>query len=289
MKSFLKFSLVIGFISLAAVLLSPILYEVLPWDFKFERIFNRIIMIGVLLAVVAFVRIRRETIQRFGLIWSKKSFPDLSFGFACGVGVLLLLGGAKFLLGSGVWAPKDMSILEILGKIGFVFCSAMIIGVIEEFFFRGFIFDAFQKRFRFNLILSMVFTNVFYALIHFVSYRKPFIDDTPNFSDSFHLLISPFLQLRFIDEFWPAALGLFIFGIVLNILFCRTNSLFASIGLHAGCVFFLKMDGSFVDFPSNQTILYTSSKMYDGVLGWVFLTLLGFFVYFTVQQRHLHE
>ena len=60
MKGFLKFIAIFASILIIAALLSPILYDFLP--FKFERIFNRIVMIGTLLAIVIFVRVKKENL-----------------------------------------------------------------------------------------------------------------------------------------------------------------------------------------------------------------------------------
>ena len=56
----------------------------------------------------------------------------------------------------------------------------------------------------------------------------------------------------------------------------RAGSLYPAMGVHAGCVFFLKLDGKFVEFLHNDSVpFWGSTQIYDGMLGWVFLVLLG--------------
>ena len=105
MKGFLKFIAIFSGILLVSAFLAPILYDFLP--FKFERIFNRIVMIGTLLAIVIFVRVNKETFSRLGLMWKKASPALLVTGFLAGVLTLsatsalnVFLGHANFVVPS---------------------------------------------------------------------------------------------------------------------------------------------------------------------------------------------
>lgn len=272
MKSFLKFLAVVAVISFLSVALTPWLYDVLPWRFKFERIFNRLIMIGTITTVVFFVRIRADTLKRYGLWWDgKRSAIYLLQGFGLGFGALALLAAFKITLGLGSWTPAAYSAGFYFGKILVLLATGFLIGTIEEFFFRGFIFNTFKEKFRWNLPLCIVGTNLFYALVHFVSFKKPFIDSDPNWHDSLKLLWYPFLQLAYFQAYWHEAVGLFVFGILLNYIVLRTRSLYPAIALHAGCVFFIKLDGLLMQFTNQNVILFSSAKMYDGLMGWLVL------------------
>ncbi len=285
MKNWVKFTLAIVVILTASVILSPILYKNLPWDFKFERIFNRIFMIGTLGAVILFVRIRRETLEKYGLIWRSGSAGLAMKGFFLGVGTLLALAGVKASSGAVTWAPS-VSVLAFFLKALGIFLTAFLIGIIEEFFFRGFIYDSFRKRFQWPLLGALLATNVFYSLVHFVAYRKPFIDDDPGFLDSLRLAVVPFTQLQYFPEYWHAALGLFIFGLVLNFIRIHTDSLYPAIGLHAGCVFFIKTDGMLVNYLNPNPLFWSGEKMYDGAVGWVFLAAMSLVVPLLFPKRN---
>ena len=274
MKSFLKVIAIVAAIVLLSAILAPIIFPFLPY--KFERVFNRLVMIGSLIAVVCFVRIRRETLERLGLIWhGKQSLYFLIEAFVAGVVTLGVLSAVKIYLGQGVWAPQVFSALSITLKVLELIATGLLIGVVEEFFFRGFVFTSFRNNLGWGVVASVIVTNVFYSLLHFVSFEKPFIGPEPTFFDSLKLVAMPFAAILKLPSFWPAALGLFLFGVVLNLLLINSKSLYPSIGLHAGCVFFIKLDGLFTNFSNDSVLLLSSSKMYDGVLGWIFLLGMG--------------
>jgi len=272
MRSLVKFLTIFTSILVVSALLAPFLFDILP--FKFERIFNRLIMIFSLVAIVIFVRFRKETFKNYGLVWRHDSFRLLLTGLGAGVVTLVLLAGLKLALGKAVMSIAERSLLA-WGGIGIkLLMTGLLIGVIEEFFFRGFIFSNLRKRFGWNIVLSVIVTSVFYSLIHFISKSKPFIGPDPTVLDSFRLMAAPFSSLLEWHSFWPAAVGLFLFGVILNDLVIRSGSLYPSIGLHAGCVLFIKMDGLLIDYSRADVFLFASDKMYDGVLGWVFLIVM---------------
>jgi len=62
---------------------------------------------------------------------------------------------------------------------------------------------------------------------------------------------------------------------VLNCVAVRSGSLYPSIGLHAGCVLYVKTDVLFLQFHEKERLLYASGKFYDGALGWFFIVVIG--------------
>ncbi len=275
MKSFLKFLLIVAGILFLSVFLAPLLYRVLP--FKFERIFNRLVMIFSLAAIFLFVRFRRETFERYGLTaLSPENRRDLSIGFLAGIVTLAILAAVKIGLGYAFWRPEPLTFFNFCFQTLRWILAGLLIGLIEEFFFRGVIFQAFVYRLKWKLPVSVAVTSFFYSLVHFLSHKKPFVGPEPTWIDSLRLVAAPFQALQHWPEFWPEAAGLFLFGIILNLLVIQTKSLYPAIGLHAGCVFFVKMDGLFVDFLDAQNkIFFGSKKMYDGLIGWLFLLVMG--------------
>ena len=116
MKPWLKFFISILVIALLSAILAPILFKFLPY--KFERIFNRLIMIGTLGAVFLFVRIRRETFQAYGMSWQgKTSLRYFTVSFWVALITMLLLASLKFVFGFLVWSPQEMTTLEFITKI----------------------------------------------------------------------------------------------------------------------------------------------------------------------------
>lgn len=273
MKSFLKFLLVFGTILLLSAFLAPILFRFLP--FKFERIFNRLIMIFSIAAAFFFVRIGRETFVHYGMGWRFDSMKLFWQGFGLGVLTLVLLVSAEIFAGAAAWSPQPFQAGFYAGALAKALLTGVVVGVIEEFFFRGFVYSWIKDRWRWPWILSVGMTSVFYSLIHFVSRNRPFIGPHPEFVDSLKLMTAPFMAFQMWPELWPHALGLFLFGVVLNMTSIRSGSLYPSIGLHAGCVFFVKSDALFVEFLGKGSKVWPGSAMVDGLAGWIFLLLLG--------------
>lgn len=277
MKGFLKFTAVFAGILLLSAFLTPILFDFLP--FKFERIFNRLVMIGTLLAIVVFVRIRKETLIRFGLIWDKASPGLFAAGFLAGILVLSATSALNVTFGHARFVVPSFSAAEWGSKLLLAFFTGLLIGVIEEFFFRGFVFRQLQGILKGCVVPAVLVTSVFYGLIHFIGMKKIFVGPDPGFSDGLKLIAAPFISLMDWPNFWPEAVGLFLFGIALNSAVCRTGSLYPSIGLHAGCVFFIRLDDLFLKFQGPKTLFWGSKIVYDGMVGWAFLALLAIILY----------
>jgi len=281
MKSFLKFIAVFFGILLISAVLAPFLYTVLPY--KFERIFNRIVMILSLAAVWFFLIGKKFSPKDYGLQWVRRdSRFYLMAGVLTGLSVLAVFSTVKVWVGQADWIRPEG--LQFLSKFFAALGAGFLIAFIEEFFFRGFIYKTLCK-WRWPFVLSVVATSAFYAIIHFVSFEKPFVDSTPTIIDGLRLVAAPFLSLLQFSRYWPEALGLFLFGLILNHVSVKAGSLYPSIGLHAGCVLYVKSDALFLTFYEKERLIYASGKFYDGLLGWGFLIVMGVVLSLLIQGR----
>lgn len=272
MKSFFKFLAVCLVILFASALLTPWLFTFLPY--KFEKIFNRLVMVSSVAAAILFVRIRRETFADYGLLWRRDRLSLFLTGFWAAFLTLVILTGVRMVLGSSAWAVHEWKwrwIWRIVRYLG----AALLIGTVEEFFFRGFIFRTLKDRFAWGMGWSVAGTSLFYSLVHFLNEATPLIGPEPTVWDSLRLMAAPFLSLADWRSIAPAALGLFLFGLILNGLVIRTRTLYPAIGVHAGGVFFLKIDGFFVDSFDVEPLYIGTNQMIDGMLGWFALALLA--------------
>jgi membrane protease YdiL (CAAX protease family) len=276
MKGFLKFIGVLAVILLLSAVLTPLFYNFFQTfhPFKFERIFNRIVMILSLVAVACFVRIKKETLMSYGLSWKPQSLRLLGKGFMAGVLILGVVGVLRLLFGQAVFAPDPHSWGEWVGKFSLALATALLIGAMEEFFFRGFIFRSLLHLLKNRVFLSVMITTSFYAIIHFVGIKKIFVDSSPDLIDGLRLIVAPFLSLVQWPKFWPEAAGLFLFGLALNGAAYRSGSLYPAIGFHTGCIFFVKLDDSFLQYPTGWTLFWGSKILYDGLVGWFFLAVM---------------
>jgi membrane protease YdiL (CAAX protease family) len=276
MKGFFKSLVVFAVILLLSAFLAPIFYEFFQkfHPYKFERIFQRIVMIGSLLAAVLFVRIRKDTLARYGLMWEPRSLGLLAKGFLMGISALCILAGIRLSYGQAVWRPDQLSAGVWAAKIAAALGTGLLIGLMEEFFFRGFVFRSLLKTLKGKLVVSVLITTALYSIVHFIGMKKIFVDSTPTFIDGIRMIGAPFVSLAMWPKFWPEAVGLFFFGLALFAAVWRTGSLYISIGLHAGCVFFVRMDDLFIKTQVKRSLLFGSKILYDGLLGWFVLIVL---------------
>ncbi len=278
MKSVFKFLAIFLSILVLSVVLTPILYDLMP-SFKFGRIFNRVVMILTLVAVALFVKIKKETFAAYKMDWQKQSLVFFLKGFGIAIVTLLIFSAVSLLGVNSQIALRDLPYLEWARKLVGCFLAAVLIGTIEEFFFRGFVFTGLRdKLFRGGTALAMIATSLFYSSLHFVSVKKPEISTSPGIADSLKLVLAPIQSFAEWQSVWPAFVGLFLFGLALNFALTRSRSLWTSIGLHAGCVFFIKSAGLFMRFSNDNVFFWATKKVYDGVVGWIFLMLILVFI-----------
>ncbi len=285
MKGFLKFILVFAAILLLSAFLAPLFYDFFQMfhTYKFERIFQRIVMILSLVAVVMFVRVKKEALISYGALWKPESLGLFGKGFVTGLVVLGLVGVLRVFSGQATFAPDSFSWGGWSIKISLAFGTALLIGFMEEFFFRGFIFRSLLNLTKNRVFLCVLVATLFYTIIHFIGMKKIFVEADPNFIDGLRLIGAPFLSLAQWPKFWPQAAGLFLFGLALIGAAYRSGSLYPAIGLHAGCVFYVKLDDSFVQFHAAPSFLWGSKILYDGFVGWCFLAAMAI-LFWTIKK-----
>jgi membrane protease YdiL (CAAX protease family) len=274
MKGPLKFGAVLVGVVLSSAVLAPVLHDLLPYPF--ERILKRLLMVGAILGVVVFVRFRRDMFVRFGMAWTPDSARFLLTGFVTGLASLIVFAIVSTVAGHADVALRQLTGLQWTRRIAGGLLTGVLVGILEEFLSRGFVFTYLRDRvFRGRAVPGMIAASLLYASLHFLNVRKPVISPDPGLADSFKLILAPVQSLADWPTMWPAAVGLFLFGMVLNGCVIRTGSLYPSIGLHAGCVTFLRVVGLFIRFGRTNVVLWSTRRVYDGALGWAFLLLIG--------------
>ena len=280
-RQVLKF--LIGFVGVLALsaFLAPWLYTFLP--FKFNRILRRLIMIGTLALVFWFLRVRRTSLGRLGLGWSKESLQLLGVGFPSGIFLAGTITLVQWSLGARFWYVHETDLVHWIGFFFKGLGAGFLIGALEEFFFRGFLFLTLAELW--NKKVSLIVTNLIYALVHFFPKGIPLLGSEPTVSDSFRILGS-IIFAWFRPEILPALAGLFLFGLLLSFVFLRTGSLLPAIGVHAGAVFALKLNRRFLPEISERMGIFSGSKnLYDGVAGLLTLMLAAFWLGRGVERR----
>ena len=282
-RSLLKFLFGFIVVLIVSALLAPWLHTFLP--FKFDRILRRLIMIGTLLLVWGLVRSRRESLKELGLKRSSQGFVFLGKGFLFGLGLVVLLSLAQWYLGARFWQLSNKGGWHWIGYFFKAFGAGILIGAIEEFFFRGFMF--FMLRELWNAPASLMVTNLIYALVHFFPKGRVFVGTNPTMGDSFRILgsaVTP--STSTLLEMFPSMAGLFLFGLILSFLFLRTRTLYTSMGVHAGAIFALKLNRRFLpEISDKMNFLSGTKNLYDGIAGLAILAIVTFLTGLWARRR----
>jgi len=228
-------------------------------------------MVGTLALVFGFLRARRESLSQVGLGWRKESFRLLAAGFLSGIFLAGTITLVQLGLGARFWHVQETDWGHWVGFFLKGLGAGFLIGTLEEFFFRGFLFLTLTELWTRKA--GLIVTNLIYALVHFFPKGGPLLGPEPTAADSFRILGAVVLTW-FRPEILPALFGLFLFGLLLSFVFLRTGSLFPAIGVHAGAVFTLKLNRRFLPELSQKMGMLSGSKnLYDGIAGLLILAL----------------
>jgi len=282
----LKF--VLGFVGILIIsaMTAPLLALWLP--FSFPRVLSRIVLVLTVGWLVLFIsKSGGFDLRKYGLVWEKGSSLRLLQGLLLGFGILLVMSVIEIPFGVRTWQFTFGQTVWSLKILKYIF-SALFIGLFEEFLFRGLLFRTFSPRTR--LIPALFLTNIIYSLSHFLRYSGTDTFPHPDFFSSLQVygsILTPFTQP---GDIWPGAIGLFLFGMVLSYSYLRTENLILAIGLHAGAVFFLKMDRWFIHVETEQhKIWFGGTDLHASVIGWVFILLMGVGVRLLLGVRQKKE
>lgn len=107
---------------------------------------------------------------------------------------------------------SDVSVIKIIGQLLFGFIATFMLALTEEIMFRGTLYPYFAQWLR--PIVAVFITSLLFMLVHFFP--------------------SPVAQIQ---KDPPIATGLFLLGLMLNLIFISAGSMYANIGTHAGLVY----------------------------------------------------
>lgn len=146
--------------------------------------------------------------------------------------------------------------LSLIFRILFGFFVVFLLAWTEELIFRGTIFLYFVQHFK--PLISLLLTSIIFMFAHNISGTLT-------------------LQL---------GIGLFLLGMLLNLIFIKTEKLYASMGAHAGLVFvkvFLRRVPLLVFLPEVQLPFWMSKDLRTSpIIHGLFLILIIFFI---IQNR----
>ena len=252
-------------------------------DYPFSRIFNRVFMImGILLFFPCFRFLKIRSVEDLGLTHLRRDYGYIFIGAGLAVGSFAIL--VALMTAVEVFQPEwRVTLAAGLLNAFKAMMTGLTVGLIEEVFFRGMIFN--RLRDEWSPVGAYAVANALYSAAHFIKpAQKSYVQDFDPWLGFVHLArtFEPFTDPV---TLLPGFFGLFLLGIVLSYAFARTGSLYLSIGLHMGWVLAIKSINSYGGYSgADLGWIFGSAnpRFVSGVATWIgFLTVLILVHYLT--------
>jgi hypothetical protein len=266
---------------LGGALLAPWLYDVTQWAGgpfpwaeglarqPFHRFVNRS-MLG--LAVIGLWPLARglglRSWRKLGLTNPAGQGRNLTTGLVLGFVSLAVVAVAAVAGGARQWdlAHSAAKWLAHLANAGF---AALLVSVLEEVVFRGALFGGLRRHWRWPSALAV--SSAIYALVHFL--QKPASPTVITWSSGLATLGAMLGGAVEFERLVPGFFNLCLAGALLGLAYQRTGTLYFSIGLHAGWIFWLKSYGFLTEAGSEDAVwLWGTGRLIDG---WLALGVLA--------------
>lgn len=201
---------------------------------RFERVATRCVQISALLLIWPCLK-RSGTVARVApmLRWSRERGRCFMRWFAYGVASMVAVYLVGFAIGMYRFDPLWSGTARMPTGLLKALLSAVVVGLLEEYLFRGFIFGVLRERLQ--LWGAAIVSSVFFSLVHFLRPRLPAPLETITWTSGFELIPHMFTLFRPVYD-WDFALTLFFMGLTLCALLTRHGHLYGIAGLHAGWV-----------------------------------------------------
>jgi len=253
---------------LLAALVSPLAFHALE-SFHFHRVFNRIAELLFLLGTVVLVR-RLAITDRVTLGFGGPFPRQLAvafLGLCVGICLMSAVALGLFVLDIRDWKPgQEGSLSMVMDLLPAALLSGLLVGLIEETFFRGAMYGAIRQRG--SAVMAMILTAVLYSAVHFLGEKFRIPAEEVDWSSGFVLLGKFFnayaRPLSIVDDFVALALLGVFFAVVRE----RTGHIGMCIGLHAGFVTVIAMlrEASVPVYDQPWSVLIGHT---DGIVGWL--------------------
>lgn len=229
------------------------------FDSPFRRVNDRVVLVLVLIFLAPAYKLSGMRGRAdFGI--PKRSDRLRLFGAGLGAAaasMLLVYGIGLF---AGVYAPAPLA-GGLAGELLKIILGMLLIGVIEEILFRGFILNALRKSL--GALPAILLSSALFASVHFIKPAEPAVTD--QWYSGLLLLSKPFAQAG--PTFLPEVCTLFCMGTVLATLSHWTRSVYIAVGLHAGWVWIMMLFRLFTENQGKLIWLYGPGEWISR--GWI--------------------
>lgn len=267
MRSYIKIVTLLMFSIFITIFVSPIIASILP--FHLYRIMGRVALITTFLLFLYYRdKLGFHSIREMGFEFGRRWWLLLVTGFGLG---LLSLGiiSAGMLYAFIRFVEPGIYTINWLGCLTKYILIGFTVAFIEEFFFRGFIFQALLRDC--GIIASLIITNLLYSIVHFL---KPVVFDhieVLNLFSSINAIGYFFIPLfKEFQNLWPSLFGLFLVGVVLSMAYRKIGQLSLPIGLHAGWIVGIKLLSLGTDVAFSDSF-WLSGNVVSQPISWIVL------------------
>jgi membrane protease YdiL (CAAX protease family) len=197
--------------------------------------------------------------------WLKDAWKGFLLGFLT-LGVVAagaVLSRSRVLIFNGEFGPLASALAIAAG-------TAVLVSFLEELLFRGVVFSALRQIYHWSI--ALLASSGLYSIVHF--FQKPTHTEDVTWTSGLEFL--PMMLRGFVDSTLvvPGFVVLLLAGAVLAAVYQRRGTLFFSIGVHAGWIFWLKSYGALTRRgPAYNESLWGSGKITDGWMAALVLLL----------------
>lgn len=269
----------------AGALIAPWIFWALPatgnaWlaGQPFRRVFDRCVMLAALAGLWPLLRsLGIRSCADLGFRYVVRWRAQLLAGIGLGIASFLVAGIASVALGARHFdlARAEGHLLSSLLKFAL---AGIVVGLIEEAFFRGGLQGALQRAWPAKIALPVA--SVIYSALHFLKPAGVVINaGDVRWHTGFDCLAEVFSRSLATPGVGLAFVTLLLVGLILGWAFIRTRALYLSIGLHAGWVFTLKTYVLLTDGRATDATRWLGGgQLTENVLTWPVLLVVVFAV-----------
>ncbi len=291
LRAVLVFLLVFATALLFGAILAYPVYSLLSLfsDPEFHRVISRTTLLSGLIFSLLYLRYA-GALSLEGIAWrDSRNTRGILFlqGYLAGFLIMLLLVSSFIFLGIYHFDPSADTTVSALVKITIKgILAGLVVGLVEEVIFRGALLGGLQKQT--NVVIAVVMTSLFYALVHFIKFRAL----PEGFEPGWFTGIEIFPAALFRYKFWPtldACITLFILGIFFAMVRIRSASILPCIGMHAAIVLVMKVFFYLANYTEENNYAFLVNA-YDHQFGYLSSGMLLLFLvlyYFIDEKRQV--
>lgn len=204
---------------------------VAPGSFPFSRVFRRVASLVAVLLL--WILLRRWGVRGWAdLGWRPRdgALRRLGVWVAIGAASSVALVGSELLLGDRVWWV-DLTLRQAARAA----LAALVIGLVEETVFRGALFLGLAPKLRGGMLVVALASSALYSTVHFARGGRGRIAGT--WDGGLRLWAE---VPGAVGNYWQAALGLAMLGLLFCAIAWRRQHLAEAAGFHAGAVLALQ-------------------------------------------------